>query len=198
MAHVSLLLSRAPDGLLHRLPYNEVRVHRHILVCSILYAAFCRGQQPPNLASQREAMSKLAFLVGKWSGDATTRRGPNETVKVKQTEEVQFKLGGLVLLIEGTGRNPDSGDVMFNALATIAYDEDTKIYHFRAYNDGRYLDTELKVPANGFEWGYKAGPADVRFAMRLNDKGEWVETGDVKLGDNPPQRTFEMTLRKQN
>ena len=103
-----------------------------------------------------------------------------------------------MLLIEGTGRNPDTGDVMFNALATIAYDEAAKVYHFRAHNEGRYLDTELKVPGNGFEWGYKAGPADIRFVMRLNDKGEWVETGDVKFGDNPAQRTFEMTLRKQD
>ena len=143
-------------------------------------------------------MKKLGFLVGKWSGGATASRGPNETVKVTQTEEVQFKLGGLVLLIEGTGRNPDTAEVRFNALATISYDETAKVYRFRAYNDGRYLDTDLKVPDNGFEWGYKAGPADVRFVMRLNDKGEWVETGDVKVGDNPPQRTFEMTLRKQN
>ena len=36
------------------------------------------------------------------------------------------------------------------------------------------------------------------FVMRLNDKGEWVEIGDVKFGDHPPQRKFEMTLRKQN
>jgi hypothetical protein len=57
-------------------------------------------------------MKKLAFLIGKWSGDATSRRGQNETVKVKQTEEVQFKLDGLVLLIEGTGRDPNSGDVI--------------------------------------------------------------------------------------
>jgi hypothetical protein len=169
-----------------------------IVVCSILFATLCCAQQAPDLPAQREAMKKLAFLVGKWSGDATTRRGPNETVKVKQTEEVQFKLGGLVLLIEGTGRDPNTGDVKFNALATIAYDEVAKVYHFRAYNDGRYLDTELKVPENGFEWGYKAGPADVRFVMRLDDKGQWVETGDVKFNDNPPQRTFEMTLRKQN
>lgn len=173
-------------------------MQRRIVVCCILLAAFCCAQQPPNLPAQREAMKKLTFLVGKWSGVATTRRGQNETVKVKQTEEVQFKLGGLLLLIEGTGRNSDTGDVMFNALATIAYDEAAKVYHFRAYNDGRYLDTELKVPENGFEWGYKAGPVDVRFVMSLNDKGEWVETGNVKLGDNPPQRTFEMTLRKQN
>ncbi len=173
-------------------------MQRRTVVCSILFASLCCGQQAPNLPAQREAMKKLAFLVGKWSGGATTSRGPNETVKVKQTEEVQFKLGGLLLLIEGTGRNPDTAEVMFNALATISYDEAAKAYRFRAYNDGRYLDTDLKVPENGFEWGYKAGPADVRFVMRLNDKGEWVETGDVKFGDNPPQRTFEMTLGKQN
>ncbi len=173
-------------------------MERCAVVCSILFASLCSGQQAPNLPDQREAMKKLAFLAGKWSGDATTRRGPSETVKVTQTEEVQFKLGGLVLLIEGTGRNPETADIRFNALATIAYDEMAKVYHFRAYNDGRYLDTELKVAENGFEWGYKAGPADIRFVMRLNDRSEWVETGDVKVGDNPPRRTFEMTLRKQN
>lgn len=140
-------------------------------------------------------MKKLSFLVGKWSGDAVTHRGP-QTVKVRQTEEVQFKLDGLVLLIEGTGRNPDSGDAAFHALATIAYDDAAKAYHFRAYNDGRYLDVEMKVPENGFEWGYKAGPVDVHFVMHLNDKGEWVETGDTKFGENPSQRTFEMTLHK--
>jgi Protein of unknown function (DUF1579) len=172
-------------------------MHTRIVVCSILFTAVCGGQQQPNLEAQRQAMKKLAFLVGKWSGDATTLRGPNDTVKVRQTEDVQFKLGGLVLLIEGTGRNPDTGEVMFTALATIAYDETAQVYHFRAYNDGRYLDTELTAPGNGFAWGYKQGPVDVRFAMHLNDKGEWVETGDMKFNDNPPQRTFDMTLRKQ-
>ena len=55
------------------------------------------------------------------------------TIKVKQTEQVTYKLDGLVLLIEGTGRNPDSGDVMFRALATVSYDEAAGVYHFRAY-----------------------------------------------------------------
>jgi hypothetical protein len=67
-----------------------------------------------------------------------------------------------------------------------------------AYNDGRYLDTEMKVPGSGFEWGYKADPADIRFVMRLDDKGQWVKTGDMKFSDNAPQRTFEMTLRQEN
>ncbi len=48
------------------------------------------------------------------------------------------------------------------------------MYHFRAYNDGSYLDTDLKVPENGFEWGYRPGPAQINFVMKLNDTGDWV------------------------
>ncbi|MGA7412418.1 MAG: hypothetical protein WBW33_18210 [Bryobacteraceae bacterium] len=125
-------------------------------------------------------MKRLAFFAGKWSGDATTRRGPNQTIKVtSRPKKFSSNWTGSVLLIEGSGRNPDTGDVMFNAPATIAYDDTTKVYRFRAYNDGRYLDTELKVPDHGFEWGYKAGSVDIRFAMHWSDAGEWVETGDL-------------------
>jgi hypothetical protein len=169
-----------------------------ILTFSILSAALVRGQQAPDLAAQKEAMKKLAFLVGKWSGDAVTERGPHQSIKVRQTEEVQFKLDGLVLLIEGTGRDPESGEAKFHALATISYDDAAKAYHFRAYNDGRYLDVDLKVPEKGFEWSYKMGPLDVRFAMNLNEKGEWVEIGETRFRDGPAQRSFEMTLRKPN
>jgi hypothetical protein len=121
----------------------------------------------------------------------------NQKIKVKQTEEVSYKLDGLVLLIEGTGRNPESGEIMFRALATVSYDDAGGVYHFRAYNDGSYLDSELKVPDRGFEWGYKAGQAQIAFAMKLSDTGDWVETGDVTLGNTPAQRFFDMTVRKQ-
>jgi len=161
---------------------------------AIAASAFAQ-QQPPNVKAQGEAMKKLAFLVGTWTGDATTVR-PNQKIKVRQTEEISYKLDGLVLLIEGTGRNPESGEVMFRALATVSYDDATGVYHFRAYNDGSYLDAELKVPDRGFEWGYNAGPAHITFAMKLNDTGDWVETGDVTVGTTPPQRFFDMTVRK--
>lgn len=70
------------------------------------------------------------------------------------------------------------------------------MYRFRSYNDGRYLDTELKVQGQGFGWGYQAGPANVQFTMKLNEKGEWLETGEVTVGGNPPRKTLEMTVRK--
>ena len=167
------------------------------LLCWLAVAGIAFAQpQRPNVKAQAEAMKKLAFLAGTWTGEATTAR-PNQKIKVRQTEEVSYKLDGLVLLIEGTGRNPESGEVMFRALATISYDDAAGVYHFRAYNDGSYLDTELKVPDRGFEWGYKAGPAQIAFAMKLNDAGDWVETGEVTVGNSPAQRFFDMTVRKQ-
>lgn len=167
--------------------------------CSVLLAtalsAFAQPHQP-NLDAQREAMKKLDFLVGKWSGDASVTMGPGAPVKVRQSEDVQFKLDGLLLLIEGTGRDPESGKVVFNALATVTYDDAAGKYRFRSHSRGHYLDTEMKVEGKGFEWGMQAGPGNIRYVMKLNDKGEWVETGDMIMGSNPPRRIIEMKVTR--
>ena len=63
--------------------------------------------QAPDLNAQSAAMKKLQFLVGQWSGPATVVRGPAEALKITQTEEVRYAVDGLVLLVEGTGRNSD-------------------------------------------------------------------------------------------
>ena len=110
--------------------------------------------------AQRDAMRKLAFLAGHWSGPVTIVRRPGEPLHLTQTEDVEFKLDGLILLIEGKSVDTD-GKAQFSALATIAYDDASHTYRFRAYNDGRYLDTELSMPPNGFSWSFTAGPAHI-------------------------------------
>lgn len=157
-------------------------------------AVFAQPPGGPDLVVQKAAMQKLAFLTGTWKGEASVIRGP-EPLKVLQTEQVQYKLDGLVMLVEGTGRDA-AGKVIFGALATISYDDVTKTYRFRSHNDGRFLDTELKVLDKGFEWGYTAGTVVVKFTMKLNAKGEWHEIGDVTIGSNPPRRSLELTVRK--
>lgn len=163
---------------------------------TVILAATAAAQSEPNVSAQKEAMKKLAFLVGTWKGEATAYR-PSGPIKVNQTEEVEYRLGGLVLLVQGTGRSPATGEVIFSALATVSYDDSAKVYRFRSHSDGRFLETELKVPENGFEWGYTAGPAKVTFRMKLNEKGEWVETGDYVVGTQAPRKTVELLVKKQ-
>lgn len=100
-----------------------------------------------------------------------------------------------MLLVEGTGRNAD-GQPVFRALAAISFDDAAGIYRIRAYNDGRYLDTELTVKSGESKWGYTAGPVKVSNTMKLSDKGEWVETTEVTMGQAPLRRSMEMKLRK--
>jgi len=152
--------------------------------------------QGPSTDVQHQAMQKLAFLEGHWSGAVTIVRGPGEPLKATQTEDVQFKLDGLVLLIEGNSTGPD-GKVVFSALATVAYDDASKTYRFRAYNQGRYVDTELAVNGNGFSWNYAAGPAHVTNTMKLTDKGEWQESTEVDMGSGPPRKVVDMLLNRR-
>jgi hypothetical protein len=174
-----------------------------LLSTTLLAAAFMisfslpRAAQQPvssSVDAQREAMGKLSFLAGHWSGSVTIVRGPGEALHLTQTEDVEYKLDGLVLLIEGKSTSAD-GKVLFSALATIAYDNATHAYRFRAYHDGHYLDTELSVPANGFSWSFTAGPEHIVNTMHLTGKGEWDEVTEATVGSNPPHRSVEMQLQ---
>jgi hypothetical protein len=154
------------------------------------------GRQPgsSSVHVQLEAMRRLSFLTGHWSGPVTIIRGPGEPLRLTQSEDVEYKLDGLVLLIEGKSTGAD-GQVEFSALATIAYDDVSHSYRFRAYNDGNYLDTELSAPVNSFSWSFTAGPAHIVNTMHLTDKGEWDEVTDETVGTNPPHRSMEMQLQ---
>ena len=154
------------------------------------------AQQPGASNAQHEAMQKLAFLAGHWSGPVTIVRGPGEPLKLTQTENVQFKLDGLVLLIEGQSADQD-GKASFSALATIAFDEATHTYRMRAYHDGHYVDTEFVPTANGFSWSFDSGPAHVVNTMHLTGEGKWSETTDVTFGTNPPMHSVDMLLTHQ-
>jgi hypothetical protein len=143
----------------------------------ISFSLSLAAQQPVSnsVDAQREAMRKLSFLAGHWSGPVTIVRGPGEGLHLTQAEDVEYKLDGLVPLVEGKSTS-DGGKVLFSALATMAYDDASHTYRFRAYNDGHYLDTGLSVPANGFWWSFTAGPAHIVNTMHLTGKGEWAKS----------------------
>jgi hypothetical protein len=143
-------------------------------------------------------MKKLEFLVGEWSGEATILRGPGQFVEVAQTELAQFKLDGLVLMIEGVGRAKTDGKVSLQALGLISFDDETGTYKMRAFNDGRWLETDVKLADSGksITWGFAIGAFKTTTVLRINESGEWTEHGELLVNDRPPQKMMDLTVRR--
>jgi hypothetical protein len=153
----------------------------------------------PDIDTQRAALKKLDFLVGKWSGKARVLRGSGEPLQLIQTEEAQYKLDGLILIIEGIGKTKADGKVALQALGIVSYDDEAGTYHMRAYNDGRYLETELKLSEDGkgITWGFALGEVKTSSVLRIDKKGEWTEIAEITFGSQPARKFMELTVSRQ-
>jgi hypothetical protein len=153
----------------------------------------------PDLEAQREAMKKLGFLVGKWAGEARLLRGPTEAVELLQTEEAQYKLDGLIVVIDGVGRTKSGGQPLVQAFGIISYDDESGRYYLRAFNDGRFLETQMKLleEGKGMAWGFTLGEIRTNSVLRINERGEWTEFAEISIGSQPPKKLLEITVRPQ-
>jgi len=152
----------------------------------------------PDIEAQRAAMKKLSFLVGKWSGEAHIFRQPDQPLELIQTEEAQYELDGLVLMIEGIGRSKADAKPVLQALGIVSYDDETGTYRMRAYNDGRYLETEIKLAdgGNGLTWGFSLGEVKTTSVLRISEKAEWTELHEISIGSQPPRKFMELRVTR--
>lgn len=143
-------------------------------------------------------MKKLGFLVGEWSGEASVLRTSGEFVDLEQTESAHFRLDGLVLVIEGVGRSKADGKLALQALGLISFDDETGAYRMRAFNDGRWLETEVKLAdgGNSLSWGFSLGQIKTATVLHINENGEWTELGELIVGDSPPRRMIDLKVRR--
>lgn len=154
--------------------------------------------QTPNVEAQRVAMKRLGFLAGEWSGQASALRGPGLVVELEQNETAEFKLDGLVLMIEGVGRTKSDGKLALQTLGLISFDDVAGTYRMRAYNDGRWLETDVLLLEDGqsLSWGFSLGEISTKSILRIDDKGDWTEMAEITLGTRPPQTLMELVVRK--
>ena len=152
----------------------------------------------PNVEAQRTAMKKLEFLVGNWSGEASVLRGPGQFAELAQTESAQFKLDGLVLVIEGVGRSKTDGKPSLQALGLISFDDEAGTYKMRAFNDGRWLETEVKLidGGNSLSWGFALGEFKTTTVLRINGNGEWTELAELVISGRRPQKMMDLKVRR--
>lgn len=153
----------------------------------------------PDVEAQRPAMKKLSFLVGKWTGEARMLRAPGEIVEMLHTENVEYKLDGLLLAIEGIGRNKANGMPAVQAFGIISYNDETATYHMRAFNDGRFLETDMMVidTAKQITWGFALGEIKTNSVLRIDENGDWTELHEITIGTQPPRKFMEVRVSRR-
>src|SRR5687768_13637908 len=121
-------------------------------------------------SGQRAEMKKLDWLVGHWKGTGWMQVGPQGRKEFTQTETIQGKLDGLVLIIEGQGKSKVDGSTVHTALAFVSYDAASKTFRWRAFTaEGRQTDTVAMVGDNTLEWGLEIPHrGQMRYTIKLN------------------------------
>ncbi len=166
-----------------------------------LFSPWAEAQRPPHpkLAEIQQAMKRVAFLVGEWEGEATMRM-MGEEHEIRGTESVESRVDGLALIIEGrhwqAGGSPEH--LQHHALAVLTYDPEAGHYRFRTQlAQGGQSDATGQMTGDAFRWSMKNPQGEIRFTIRLNEKGDWVELGEMSRDGEEWVSFFEMTMRRR-
>ena len=156
------------------------------------------ADQPASKDVQRREMKKLEWFVGHWKGTGWIEMGPQGRREFTQTETIEAKLDGLVLVIEGLGKAKEDGATVHAALAFVSYDHRANKFRWHAFTAEGQMDTEAKVGTDTLEWTLDIPQRGrMRYTITRNEKGEWFEIGEMIREDQTRHKFFEMTLRKQ-
>lgn len=168
-----------------------------MLFALCLTSLMATAQRPDFSPRCKEEMKKLAFFVGDWKGEARIRNQNGEQV-VTQTEHIEWKLDGLVLSIEGTGREKET--IAFHAFALVNFDPTDQQFKLKSYvKEGLSTNAYFKILSdNQFEWGFDipAGGKS-RYIITLDPaKKTWQETGEYSRDGSTWMKFIEMNLTK--
>ena len=123
--------------------------------CSLVVST---AQTRPSPEQTIAEMKKLDMLAGSWEGTGWYRSQDGSIHEFNQTESIRKKLDGVVLYIEGKGRNPETDEVVHDAMGIVTYDPVSEMYTMRSYlATGQFTDATAYFDGEKFIWSFEAG-----------------------------------------
>jgi hypothetical protein len=85
---------------------------------------------------------------------------------------------------------------VLRAFGIISYDDERKAYCMRAFNDGRFVETDVELGDDGrsLTWGFATAQYRTSSVLRIDDEGRWTESHEINIGDEPPRKFMELTV----
>jgi uncharacterized protein YciI len=175
------------------------------VICVMMsFSAISAQTKEESEAKRKAEMKKLDILVGTWKGTGwvMSQKG-RQTSSI--TETFQYKLGGQIAVVDGLGISKDekTGEerITHQAYGIFTYDTESGKLKFRYYKaeTGEEGETLIQIVDKSLTWGFDVNEtgSKVKFTMRINEKGNWHETGEFSRDAGKTWMKFmEMELSK--
>jgi hypothetical protein len=174
-----------------------------LLVCLVLAGMVSASYAQPSEAMGKEKMKIFEAWSGKWKGEGSMQMGPGEPKKSTVEETIEYKLDGMILLVEGLGTSPnEAGEnkVVHHAMAILSFNQQTQQYQFNTFlKDGRSSQAWFKALGNNqYQWGFDTPRGKTKYTITIDTTANtWQEIGEFATDGNTWMKFFEMNLKKQ-
>ena len=151
----------------------------------------------PDIPTQQAAMDRLSFMVGNWVGSGWTITASGTRQEFLQTERVRRQVQGLVISVEGLGRDKaDPTRIVDSALAVINYDDTTSQYRWEAFSQGHLTASVPVVGDDTFQWTLSQPGVTIRYTLKFT-RTSWHEVGELSTdGGQSWRKNFQMDLTR--
>lgn len=176
----------------------------HLLFGALIMGLTSHTNAQPTEAIALEKMKPFSQWIGHWKGEGTMQMGPGEPRKSTVDENIAYKLGGAIILIEGTGKSVGSptGEehIVHNAMAVLSFDQVSGEYHFNTFlKDGKSALAWFEPGENNTcQWGFDVPNGAIRYSITIHPVAKtWNEVGEFSNDKGLTWvKFFEMNLQK--
>jgi hypothetical protein len=174
-----------------------------LLIC-ISFAGLAQNATKAAEPIEKNKMKVFEHLVGKWLGEGSIQQGPGPSQSSSIEENIEWKLDGTIITIEGMGRkDPGTAQekIVHHAFAVLSYDYTSKGYRFKTYlQDGKTADAWFEVKDDmKYQWGFDVPTGKIRYSITIDQTGKkWNEIGEFSADGITWRKFFEMNLAKQS
>ncbi|KAA5546385.1 hypothetical protein [Adhaeribacter rhizoryzae] len=167
-----------------------------ILLLLISPVVFAQQANPLPIVQQK--MQALKWLTGKWQGTASIKGQDGQKQEVKHTLAFVNNLDNTVLLLNESLMQGQ--DKVAQNIGLLGYNVLQSKYNLQAYtNDGAYIDAYVEVLEKKIIWRIHFSGHIIRYTARLNEKGQWYQTGEMSADEGKIWAPFfESTLTRIN
>ena len=129
-------------------------------------------------SAQNPVKENLAWMVGDWSGSGWASQGPDSKVNFTQKEHIVWGAGETVLVIQGEGTDPESGETVFEAAGMVYYDPKEESYHMHSFtSEQQSTIADFVVTGDKkAEWFFDVPAGRVIYRIDASS-GAWNEKG---------------------